>query len=442
MDELYLRVFADRSELLYPDGRQEVFYEGLAGAETRQRYETITKTLAEGYLSKQIEFCRETPENVDTSSLTETHMHFIRVLVDSLTSEIGRALIALTIMQLTIKAIEPKQSIRLHKGGKSRRDFSWQAGISMRFLDKKYITPTLRRYNLLFINADGIMMTRSLAENYPYTLVYKAQLRGAKQEWLLIVEEIENNRLPCEAALHYLISLLLNKQQQFLQLVDATLHATKVYESLLAIHAAPFIRQLIFALIEQSEYAPRVMEIAMHSFLQAVLELVPSAGELQTLSQMRSANKKHGNIGDIEVLKDGEIIEAWDAKFGKPYLRDELEELTEKIKNHADVEMVGFVTNETPQRLDELQPRREEIEATYGVTVQILTLDEWIDYQSRLVFEQGITMDIVFKNWLIALVETLGQKRRLIAPIDEPSYAWLVKLKSLLEQQISSLSAN
>ena len=30
---------------------------------------------------------------------------------------------------------------------------------------------------------------------------------------------------------------------------------------------------------------------------------------------MRVANKKHGNIGDIELIEDGEIIESWDAKW-------------------------------------------------------------------------------------------------------------------------------
>jgi hypothetical protein len=36
---------------------------------------------------------------------------------------------------------------------------------------------------------------------------------------------------------------------------------------------------------------------------------------LKPLSQMRSANKKHGNIGDIEILEARQIIESWDAKY-------------------------------------------------------------------------------------------------------------------------------
>lgn len=43
------------------------------------------------------------------------------------------------------------------------------------------------------------------------------------------------------------------------------------------------------------------MEIAIHSLMQAMQEnkLFPDC-ELKSLSQMRSANNKHGNIGDIE----------------------------------------------------------------------------------------------------------------------------------------------
>jgi len=86
-------------------------------------------------------------------------------------------------IQLTIKSISPEQSIRLHKGSSST-SFSWKEGISMRVLDKNYITPLLRKYKLLRLNADGFMMTRTLAENYPYSQVYKAAIRGAKKEWL------------------------------------------------------------------------------------------------------------------------------------------------------------------------------------------------------------------------------------------------------------------
>lgn len=78
--------------------------------------------------------------------------------------------------------------------------------------------------------------------------------------------------------------------------------------------------------------------------MQAVQETGVLAGkEVLPLSQMRSANKKHGNIGDVEIIDNDQIIESWDAKFGKSYLRDELEELNEKLAMHPLVERAGFV---------------------------------------------------------------------------------------------------
>jgi hypothetical protein len=39
------------------------------------------------------------------------------------------------------------------------------------------------------------MMTRTLAENYPYSKLYKAGIRGARKEWLEITDDVENGDL-------------------------------------------------------------------------------------------------------------------------------------------------------------------------------------------------------------------------------------------------------
>ena len=69
--------------------------------------------------------------------------------------------------EVQLKTIVPKQSIRLHKGSTRKGSFSWVDGVPMRVLDNTYNTPFLREKGLLNINKDGVMMTRSLAENYP-----------------------------------------------------------------------------------------------------------------------------------------------------------------------------------------------------------------------------------------------------------------------------------
>ena len=60
----------------------------------------------------------------------------------------------------------------------------------MRSIDTEYITPVLREEGLVKLNSFGFMMTRTLAENYPYTKVYKAAMRGARAEWIAIVDGV------------------------------------------------------------------------------------------------------------------------------------------------------------------------------------------------------------------------------------------------------------
>ncbi len=433
MDELHLKVYNNRSELVLSNGTSELFIEGAMNQSAKIRHKKIATELSNGYLERQILLCRNSLSNLDFSQLSQEHKHLLSTLVSSVTSEVGRALVGLTILQLCVKSIEPEQNIRLHKGSASSRDFSWRDGISMRSLDKQYITPTLRKYELLRLNADGFMMTRSLAENYPYSSVYKANMRGARSEWLNIVEAVEEDQIVPELALRYLLLQLLNQADNFRKL------AVQIAEKLLSYLETTIInKNIAFSLILQhintSDYAARLMEIAMHSLMQAMQELnIFSTYLLKPLSQMRSANKKHGNIGDIELLEDRQIVEAWDAKYGKPYLRDEIEELSEKLEVHSEVRRTGFVTNLKPERLEELEPRCREIEETFEISLEILTFEEWVEVQfNRSSTEELSVEQELAARWLRAYTESLAQLRRDLAPIDEPCYQWLVSLNEIL----------
>jgi hypothetical protein len=440
MSELHLKVYVDRSELILPDGTVQTFPEGDMNHAAKARYGRITTELANGYLERQILFCRDNASSLTFVELEGQHRQLLEKLAQ-FTSEFGRALVGLTILQLCIKAIEPEQNIRLHKGGNSAKDFSWRDGISMRSLDKRFITPVLREYELLRLNADGFMMTRSLAENYPYSMVYKARLRGPRSEWVNIVEAIEKEELNPELALQYLLSQLLNQAEIFGVLASEAIDNLKSFSLVVNINQKVSL-QTISAHINQSNNAARLMEIAMHSLMQAMQEYQALGEiELEPLSQMRSANKKHGNIGDIELLENQQIVESWDAKYGKSYLRDEIEELSEKLEMHPAVRLAGFVTSLEPERLDELESRCAEIEDIYGISLEILTFDAWVEQQfKRALVEEHISEQELAIAWLTAYTESLAQQRRNIAPIDEPCYQWLLTLNDLLVQEMDKLS--
>jgi len=103
MTEYHVRVFADRSELVLPTGQETIFLEGPNNAATKKRYKEITTALEGGYLREQIRLCREEPEKLLSNTLSEADQQLFDDFVASITSEVGRALIGLAVLQLTIE---------------------------------------------------------------------------------------------------------------------------------------------------------------------------------------------------------------------------------------------------------------------------------------------------------------------------------------------------
>ena len=344
-----------------------------------------------------------------------------------MTSEVGRALVGVTLLQLAIKSITPEQSIRLHKGTTRKGSFSWVDGISMRTLDANYTTPFLREKGLLNINKFGVFMTRSLAENYPYSKLYKADMRGPFNEWIDIVDALENGTMPAELGLAFLMVLLKNRSAAFALLADKAINLTKSYVP----NSFNEVKAKLITFFNGTEYSARAFEVVMHGFMQAMQECHFLGNySLVPISQMRSANKKHGNIGDIE-LKDGNVIvESWDAKYGKPYLRDEIEELYDKIVQSPGVKIAGFVVNTIPDRRKDIVKRIHEVRALTGVEIKIFSFEEWINWQISNIPQDRLKE--LGKRWLLAVVESFGQKRLTIAPIDEPCEEWLNDLIKII----------
>jgi len=421
--EPVLYIYSDHSILVNEDGVKYQYDEGKTSDEARKRLSIIKDTLEKGFLEKIIEECKDSQVKIENISPQQATT--LESLVNSVTSEVGRAIVGLTILQLTVKSILPQQSIRLHKGGSGTRDFSWKEGIPMRNLDTNYITPVLRKYDLLKINKYGFMMTRTLAENYPYSKLYKAGIRGARQEWLDITDDVETGKLDSKNALKQLLVLLNNKTEAFQKLTEGALKSLNSY-----LKTKPSFSdclKVISKFIDDSEYSARVFEVSLHAFFQVLSEQKLLNGYLKPLSQMRSANKKHGNIGDIEItLSQGnmDILEAWDAKFGKAYLRDELEELHDKLQLHPQANTAGFITDQPPNLKSEIKSRMKEIEDLHGTEICIMQFTEWVNFQIKN-YDLEKVKDKIASDWLIAIAESICQKRRGIAPIDEPTTEWV-----------------
>jgi hypothetical protein len=425
-NEPRLEVYIDRSILVELGGDEITFMEGAPSQSAKARLEKIKAELTAGFLRNVIRQCAD-PSHI-IHEIDPAHKKALQDLVSSVTSEVGRAIIGLAVLQLCVKAIAPEQSIRLHKAGAGGRNFSWCEGVPMRVLDKNFITPVLRETGLLNLNADGFMMTRSLAENYPYSNLYKAAIRGARAEWLALVDAIENKKLRPFEALSTLILALINRSDKFKK--DASICMTNLRSAVQEINVVSDAKRFLVEFVSAAPYSARLFEVAMHSLFQSLEDRAVFDGPLKSLSQMRSANKKHGNIGDIEILsRHGgmDILESWDAKFGKLDLRDELEELSDKLKDHSETEISGFVVDQEPILTQDFLSRVEELEEIHGVSILVMTFDEWIDKQLS---RAGVNEVEVCRDWIVAFGESLCQLRRSRAPIDEPCDAWVHSLSN------------
>lgn len=422
-EENHLDIYLERYEL-HQDNVVTTYYQGVQSNETQQRYAKIKSILSGGYLDSIL---LKLPK-MDFSKLSEVNRNLLRSIVNGITSETGRALVGILFLQLVVKSIAPEQSIRLHKGTNRKGSFSWVEGISMRTIDTSFCTPFLRKQGFLKLNKYGVFMTRSLAENYPYSVFYKAEMKGPFAEWLEIVDLIEDNSLPAELGLSYLIVLLKNKSESFENLASNLISIANNYQKQ-SFDEVSFILKEFF---NNTIYSARAFEVVIHCFLQAMAES-GYLGELNLapLSQMRSANKKHGNIGDVELREGGVVVESWDAKYGKTYLRDELEELRDKILLSPGLRIAGFIVNDDVDRRRDVIHRKLEIEAETGVKIHLFSFDEWKNYQVSIV--PNVDLDVVAPKWLRATVESFAQKRPTIAPIDEPCENWLEDLAELLK---------
>ena len=434
MNENHLDVYPNRSELfLGADNPAVVFPEGPQDEATQKRYRKIVDAFRAGFLEKVYREC--VTGRHDLSNLPKDVCDHLRNMVSAISASGGRALVGLVFLQLAVKTIAPKQSVRLHKGGPAIKDFSWRQGISLRSLDKDFSSAFLRDNKLLEINRDGVMMTRTLAENYPYTQLYKARMAGPASDWMAIVDGMECSAFDPLLALSFLMSALKNRSEQFSKLADDCDAAIEKIPDI-DLNAAT---DLLARFVATTEYSARAFEVVMHSLVQALADIGAHLdGNLAPLSQMRSANKKAGNIGDIELISPGgRIVEAWDAKFGKPYLWDELVELEEKLSEKTGVKIAGFVTDGDPMLPNDLLNRKREIAEETGTNVEIFSFRDWVRIQTGdLSPEHRAAFP---KAWLKAAGESFGRKRLNIAPIDEPCNVWLSDLTNAIKMKLGAL---
>jgi hypothetical protein len=423
--EDHLEVYA-RKSVLHVGNTILTFQEGAQSESTKMRYRRICDAFESGFLLKTLQDVQS--GKIDLSSVADADAELLKKIVEGVSENEGRAVVCICFLQLAIKSIEPAQSIRLHKGG--GKGFSWVEGISMRSLDSKYTSKFLRDNHLMSMNSFGAMMTRSFAENYPYSGLYKASIKGPAASWLRLVDSVELGNTNPSLALAYMMVLLKNRSDEFNILSDRASSLAKTCKVL----SFDEVREGMLNFVDHTTNSARALEVVMHGLMQALQGLgAIEDNQVSPLCQMRTANKKAGSVGDIEIKNfEGEVVEAWDAKYGKPYLWDELAELGEKLENAPSVTKAGFVVDKKPDIRADILDRKREIEQATKASVYLMSFDEWARFQCGNVAKKDRAE--LANSWLVAVAESFGRKRLQLAPIDEPCEKWLKDLISWLEK--------
>ncbi|WP_152420229.1 DNA methyltransferase [Halorubrum distributum] len=433
--EPHIRVYPDRHEIYKGGTIIEQHSTASRSDEAKQRSDDIKDSFDDGYLVEKFELVRESgtehiPERIQNREEFEQLQSHIDQIVDGMSANRGRALAAHTVLLLAIKSLEPNQSIRLHKSS------IWKEGLPMRGIDSDYISPELSDRDLVHVNRDGVMMTRTLAENLPYGAAYPANIKGPQSSWagvIEILEERDDGEL-AEAALEYMILVLYNRGDKANELNEDAISKT---ENLISDGLSEKdVRQLIREHINNSDHAARLLEISLHSLYQPLQEADILDGRLKSLTQMRSADRKHGNVGDIEVVAPDDefhVKEAIDGKYGHGLNLGELRDLGSKLRSHPETESVIFVTSVERDLSSDVKEAINRLETNFNVNIDVRSLGK----HSQAVLKQYDDAGIRPDSWLTSYVETLTHRRRDIAPIDEPTIDWVDTLIEVLEERTS-----
>ena len=289
------------------------------------------------------------------------------------------------------KIVYPEQDIRLHKA-----DFD--GGFSARGLDTAVTVPFLQSKGLPYnVETHWLSQTLSFAGPFMPDSILKTVPKSAGPDLVAVANIIQN--ADSEDKAESVVTLMLYHMIQERNKGNIQLTKPKNLS----------IDQVLYLLHKHFEYkykknAPRLPQVAVYAIYQCLKESVGrySNFELLPLERLKTANRKSGSVGDIDLALNGRPIEAVEIKYEIPVSASIVAEAMQKIKSES-VERYLILSTRPP--LDSDIQKIEELKLKFlrsnGCEIIVNGVYETIKYYLRLLKSTN--------DFIVRYTDLLGQ---------------------------------
>lgn len=272
------------------------------------------------------------------------------------------------------KTLHPEQDIRCHK-------VEYENGFSARGVDHYVTVPFLAQKGLPYnVDTHWLSQTLSYASPYMPDLVLKTVPKNAGPDFITVVNLIQN--ATSTDRVKNIITLILEKMIE--ERNKGNIPLTKPKN--LSIDQVMDLLHRHFSHGYQKN-APRLPQVAVYAIYQCLMKDVDrySDFELRPLERMKTANRKSGTVGDIDLWLEGRPIEAVEIKFEIHVNSSHVSEAIQKVQTES-VERYFILSTAEPDVNDREEADRmiADFLKANGCEIIVNGVYETIKYYLRL----------------------------------------------------------
>lgn len=343
---------------------ETVYDSNALGQVIKECYDAAESAIVAGNIGEQ-----EQATNLDEAGLTS-----LRSLAKTIHACRGAA-ITLAIY----KCAHFDQDIRLFKAESN-------GGFSARSVDNSVTVPFLKSKGLQYnVETHWLSQTLSFAENYCPETVLKTAPKNAGPDFIKVANYIESaeNISNIKAMLVVILYKMIEQRNNGNIPLTHPKHLSidQVMSLLHAHFSVPYHKN-----------TPRLPQVAMYAIYQCLMKSVErySEFELMPLERMKTANRKSGSVGDIDLAKDGRPVEAVEIKYEIPISLEIVTEAMQKIQTQS-VERYFILSTKPIVEGDEkkIQEHKESFLKSNGCEIIVNGVYDTIKYYLRLLNTTG-----------------------------------------------------